>query len=205
MNGDIMAVSWSEFKESGCVKCGCEYCYTGSVSGGGCSPVTCGECGKGFVILADGLTKSRIGFGSSDDSPAFYPELQTHPRRGIPSHEYVRPDVRPDVGEYWSPRGVGYDLSGFVKSKDAGERIVKMVENVIGKAPNSWLDHRPLEPNWIQVKVQANDGFNLEKLRGLCSEDCIITEDRLRQALVTIEPLVKDIANEPHPDGGDQG
>jgi hypothetical protein len=79
-------------------------------------------------------------------------------------------------------KGTG-DLAGFVKCKDAGERIVKMVEKVIGRPPKTWLDYRPNEPNWIQVKVQSEDGFDLEKLCKLCS-DGIITEDKLREALI---------------------
>ena len=180
---NIIAVSWSEYKKHGCVKCGCEYCYSTGIQGGGCAPVRCGECGEEFVILADGLTESRIGFGTGNGN-FVYPKLQEHPRRGIPKHEYVRPDIRPEGGgEYWTPRGVGYDLAGFVKCKAAGERIVKMVEEVIGRPPKTWLDYRPSEPNWIQVKVQAEDGFDLEKLCKLCS-DGIITEDKLREALI---------------------
>lgn len=173
----IIAVSQSEFKTHGCVNCGCEYCYSTGIQGGGSTPIKCGECGKVFIILADGLSQSRIGF---DD---YFPERQPHPRQGIPKHEYVRPDIRPREGEYWLPRGVGYDLSGFVKCKDAGERIVKMVAKVIGKPPKTWLDYRPSEPNWIQVKVQSEDGFDLKKLNDLCCADGIVTEDRLRKAL----------------------
>lgn len=185
MNNDAIAVSWSDFQKFGCVHCGCDYCYNGPVSGGGSSPVTCGECENGFVILADGLSQSRIGFGILDGS-TLYPELQEHPRKGSLKHEYVRPDVSPEgEGEYWYPRGIGYDLSGFVKSKAAGERILKMVEKVIGKKPNTWLDYRPSEPKWIQLKVQANDGFDLGKLQGLCGEDGIITEDKLEQSLTS--------------------
>lgn len=33
---------------------------------------------------------------------------------------YVAPDSKPEVGEYWRSRGIGYDLSGFVVSKLAG-------------------------------------------------------------------------------------
>lgn len=69
-----------------------------------------------------------------------------------------------DHPEYWSPRGIGSEwnltclvtgkeeklmpnISGFVRSKAAGERIVKMFN---GRAR---LDFRTYEPNWIQVKV----------------------------------------------------
>lgn len=93
-------------------------------------------------------------------------------------------NIKPKDGvEYWQPRGVGYDLAGFVKCKSAGERVVKMVEKVIGKTPKTWLDYRPHEPNWIQVKIQSEDGFDLKKLNELC-KDGIITEDRLKKALI---------------------
>lgn len=69
-----------------------------------------------------------------------------------------------DHPEYWSPRGLGSEwnltclvtgkeerlmpnISGFVRSKAAGERVVKMFD---GRAR---LDWRESEPNWIQVKV----------------------------------------------------
>ena len=186
---NTIAVSSSDYKESGCVKCGCEYCYGQGISGGGTTPVVCGECETRFIILAEGLTKSRIGFGSGD-GPASYPELQAHPRKGTPNHPYIRPDVKPEGGgEYWAPRGVGYDLSGFVKGKEAGERIVKMVEKGIGRTPKTWLDYRPSEPKWVQVKVQAVDGINLETLCDLC-KDGIITEQRIITSL-TIEALTK--------------
>lgn len=178
---NIIAVSWSDFDKYGCVNCGCDYVYS-NISGGGSSPVTCGECKQGFVILADGLNKSNIGFGS-EDGTTFYPLLQEHPRKGITKHTYVKPDIKPeDGGEYWSPRGVGYDLSGFVKCKAAGERIVQMVEKVIGKTPKTWLDYRPTEPDWIQVKFQSEDGLDLQKLCELC-KDGIITEDKIKLAL----------------------
>lgn len=66
--------------------------------------------------------------------------------------------------EYFSCRGLGSEtnltclvtgeilplmsnISGFVASKEAGERVVKMFE---GRA---WLDYRPHEPGWVQVKI----------------------------------------------------
>ena len=69
-----------------------------------------------------------------------------------------------DHPEFWRARGVGSnggwkslvtgefvefgpDISGFVSSKEAGERIVDLLD---GRA---YLDFRPFEPNWIQVKL----------------------------------------------------
>lgn len=177
MNNETVCVNQSEYNEHGCIKCGCDYCFCGPIRMGNCAPVTCGECGENFIILADGLKECPMGIGEDK------PKLITHPRIGIPKHEYIRPDIKPHEGEYWGPRGVGYDLSGFVKSKQAGERIVAMVEEVIGKKPKSWLDYRKSEPTWIQVKIQKEDGFDLNMLTKLCYEDGIITKDRLIKSL----------------------
>ena len=179
---DVIAVSWSEFQRHGCVKCGCEYCYNGPVSGGGSNPVTCGECGEGFIVLADGLKESRIGFGGGKDTEAVYPKLQKHPRTE-PWHKYVRPDIRPEgEGEFFNSRGVGYDLAGFVKSKQAGERVVQMFKEVIGEDAKTWLDYRENEPTWIQVKVQSED-VDLEVLHSLVKEDGIITATKIKKAI----------------------
>lgn len=43
--------------------------------------------------------------------------------------------------------GLAANISGFVRSKEAGEKIVEMFK---GRAR---LDYREREPNWIQVKV----------------------------------------------------
>jgi hypothetical protein len=113
------------------------------ISGGGAAIWACGseECGKTCCVLAKGVTKSTIGFGD------FYPELQEHPRRGIPSHG--RPDKKPEnEGEFFHSRGIGLDnctcfvcgthdrdgkghtmlnnIAAFVQCKEAGERVVAM-------------------------------------------------------------------------------
>jgi hypothetical protein len=181
----LRAISFSEFKQHGCINCGCEYCYNHhGVSGGGCTPVKCGECGTEFAILADGLEKSSMGIGTDKEGEFYHPTREPHPRLGIPKHEYVKPDVRPETGgEFWSPRGIGYDLSGFVKSKQAGERIVKMFEDVLGRKPGTWLDYREFEPNWIQVKVQKED-VDLETLEKLTKDDGIITYHKIVLAYI---------------------
>lgn len=95
---------------------------------------------------------------------------------------YVAPDSRPEDGEYWNSRGVGYDLSGFVKSKLAGERLLRMVKLVLETdEPESWLDYREHEPNWIQFKFQKEE-FDLEKLDDLARKNNdILTLDILKQ------------------------
>ena len=97
---------------------------------------------------------------------------------------YVAPDERPEEGEYWQSRGVsdGLDVSGFVKSKKAGERLLRMVRLVLEKdETDSWLDYREREPNWIQFKFKPSE-FDLNKLDELATNnDNIITLDILKQ------------------------
>ncbi len=96
---------------------------------------------------------------------------------------YVAPDSRPEEGEYWESRGVSYyDVSGFVKSKLAGERLLRMVKYVLETdTPKSWLDYRDREPNWIQFKFKC-DEFDLELLDKLSKEaGGVITLDILKK------------------------
>ena len=181
----MIAISWNDYLKFGCVNCGCDSSYGGPVSGRGCGTGTCRECGTTFCLLADGVKKSSIGFGTDmkdkEGETIFeYPELQEHPRKGIPWHPWVQPDPRPEEGEYWKSRGIGYDLSGFVKSKAAGERLLEMVKKVLGNEnPKSWLDYREFEPTWIQFKFQKEE-FDLEKLDKLSEENNgVLTESIL--------------------------
>ena len=96
----------------------------------------------------------------------------------------IVPDVRPDgEGEYWTSRGAGVpDISGFVKSKQAGERINMMVDRVLGTYEHkSWLDYRETEPTWIQYKFHQEE-FDMEKLDTMTKENNgIITEAILKE------------------------
>lgn len=191
----LKAVSYADYKESGCINCGCEFCYGGNISGYGTTDVTCGECGTKFVVLADGLLKSSIGYGTNqnDDSgePIFeYPILGIHPRKGIQSHKFVRPDVRPEngIGDFCNPRGVGYDLACFVKSKEAGQRITDMINKVNEEYENKGfscrLDYREDEPLWIQVKINYPNELRGSILAQLIGENGdIITEEQVRNAM----------------------
>lgn len=98
---------------------------------------------------------------------------------------YVAPDSKPEVGEYWRSRGVGYDLSGFVVSKLAGERLARLVKDVLNTdKPLSHLDYREYEPDWIQFKFQKEE-FNLELLDKLArANDNIVNETILRQCMI---------------------
>lgn len=103
---------------------------------------------------------------------------------------YVAPDSRPEEGEYWTSRGIGGsdsnpDCSGFVKSKAAGERLLRMVKLVLETdEPKTWLDYRESEPNWIQFKFQGCE-FNLEKLEELVKNNTgVITLEILKECKI---------------------
>lgn len=181
-----IAISYTDFVKYGCPKCGCDSARGGNFMGNGTQEGTCRECGEVFVVLADGKTKSSIGYRTNktdENGKAIFdfPELQQHPRKGIPWHEWIPADPRPENGgEYWKPRPIGYDLSGFVKSKAAGERLLEMVKEVLETdEPASWLDYRDFEPEWIQFKFQKKE-FNVEKLRQMVLDnDGVITKEIL--------------------------
>jgi hypothetical protein len=96
----------------------------------------------------------------------------------------IVPDVRPDGdGEYWQSRGPGYpDIAGFVKSKQAGERINEMVSEVLmTNEHKSWLDYRETEPTWIQYKFHQ-DEFDMDMLDKLTKEnDGVITKEIIKK------------------------
>ena len=184
----VIAVSVAELREFGCPHCGYRSGYT-PVSGGGAAAWTCGseECGKTCCILGEGVTRSPISFGD------FHPELQEHPRRGIPSHG--RSDKKPDgEGESFHSRGVGLDttpgcfvcggdkrlrknIAAFIQCKEAGERIVAMFPQ------GARLDYRDFEPDRVQVKIGACDTHlpNLQKLHEL-TQNGVITSTHISEA-----------------------
>ena len=187
----MIAISSREKEMYGCPYCGCEIALTKGSYGCGTLPVVCIECEKDFVILADGLTKSNIGFGTgkvdaNGKTIYEYPELCAHPRKGIPSHKYVEKDVKPEYGDYCSPRGVGYDLACFVKTKIAGERITTMMEEYKDRGISCRLDYRPNEPKWIQVKFSAREEAREYFLDGKLRENNSIITKELVEEVVTM-------------------
>jgi len=199
----VIAVSETEIRQFGCPYCGYRSGHT-SISAFGSNVWICGsgECRKECCILAEGVTRSTIGFGS------FYPELQAHPRRGIPSHG--APDKKPDGGgEFFYSRGIGMEwelscfccgardyrhrsrdtskpgngllnnIAAFVECKAAGERVVAMFQK------GARLDYRDYEPDRVQVKIGACNTHlpNLQKLFELVKDDSIITNARISEAL----------------------
>lgn len=138
--------------------CGCDTwrkdsCFRGDQPAG-----TCRSCGLHYQIFADGIKKSSVGFETNrkdknGNTIMEYPVLSPHPRKGIQSWHWEAPDLKPEYGEYWSPRGIGYDLSGFVKSKQVGERLLKMVKEALGKPK---LRHGLIGENMSQSGFSLN-------------------------------------------------
>jgi len=189
-----IAVSGKELNKFGCPYCGYRSGYT-PVRGGGSAIWTCGDsnCGKSCVFLSDGVTKSSIGLSSGDGDEVIYPELQVHPRRGIPSHG--KPDKKPEGGgEFFWSRGIGTDhtpgcfvcggkfgmhknIAAFVQCKTAGERVVAMFKQ------GARIDYREHEPDRVQVKIGAcaTHITNLEYLNKLTAAG---NKDVLAQEMV---------------------
>jgi hypothetical protein len=94
-------------------------------------------------------------------------------------------DERPPVGEYWNSRGASsFDVSGFISSKPAGERLLRMVKYILETdEPKTRLDYREHEPNWIQFKFSAEE-FDVEKLDELArANGNVITEQIVRMCV----------------------
>jgi hypothetical protein len=195
---ELVAVSFLAIEKFGCPYCGYRS-FSTPMSGGGTAVCVCGECDLQFAGLADGLAKSAIGFGD------FYPVLRQHPRTGTPSHG--TPDTRPEGGgEFFSSRGIGMDrvpcfvcgdsknynnnISGFIRTKDAGERIGEYFSN------EQYLDYRENCPDRIQFKIGAckNHTAELRYLDALVS-DGVITEDKVKESMLItskIEMVIRD-------------
>lgn len=191
VNQRAIAVSADERSQFGCPFCGYRSGYV-PVSSGGTAAVVCGECEQSFAVLADGVKRSAIGFGSH----GYRPRLISHPRKGIPGHG--RPDKRPEGGgEFFASRGIGLDttpgcfvcggstalrnnIAAFVQGKDAGERIARMLQQGVR------VDFRTHEPDRVQVKIGACNQHrpNLERLHTLTHEhEGVITSEIIQTAI----------------------
>lgn len=94
-------------------------------------------------------------------------------------------DERPAVGEYWKSRGAStFDVSGFITSKAAGLRLLRMVRYILDTdEPKTWIDYREYEPNWIQFKFSAEE-FDVEKLDASSrANGGVITEQIIRDCV----------------------
>lgn len=106
-------------------------------------------------------------------------------------------DVRPEEGEYWQSRGVtdGLDVAGFVKSRPAGMRLLRLVRYLLeDDNPRSWLDYREFEPNYIQFKFDYRE-FDVKALDEKSRKNGgILTEQILKDCLRT--NIIKNNSNE---------
>jgi len=99
---------------------------------------------------------------------------------------YEPKDERPEGGgEYWKSRGAsGFDVSGFVASRAAGMRLLRMVRYVLDTdETKTYLDYREFEPNWIQFKFSAEE-FDVEKLDQMArANGDVLTETIVRMCV----------------------
>ena len=157
--------------------------------------------GMTTLLKPSSISKERIisnynsEYNAVDLDGSYFLIPVSHPRKGIPKHKFVRPDVRPEdgIGDYCTPRGIGYDLACFVKSKEAGQRITDMINRVNEefeqKGFSCRLDYRDFEPLWIQVKIKYPDKVRAFILESMIEEnDNVITEDIVREAN-SIDPV----------------
>lgn len=156
----MIAITVSDCKKWGCPHCGYRSGYS-NINACGYTSVICGECKNNYDVLNHDLTKSKICF--SDGKETVYPELQEHPRSGVPSHG--NSDKQAENGEFFSSRGIGIErglgcyvcgsenqstnMAAYVRCKESGQRIVLLLKQ------GAKLDWRKWEPDYVQVKVGA--------------------------------------------------
>jgi hypothetical protein len=193
-----IAISWSDYQQHGCPNCGCASSHGSGAQGGGTIPSQCLECGSQFVILSYGLKKSTIGFseGQSDDKKdiLYYPLLVKHPREAISKHEYVNQKK----GEHYSPKGLRSDLTSFVKSPEAKQRVIEMYQEIFREFEDKsklidlfgtsefseLLDYASEESIAIQVKTNGGNKRRMYVLTRLISQNhSIITKEIVYKAL----------------------
>jgi hypothetical protein len=172
-------------------KFGCPYCGyqsgTMPIQSAGWGAWSCGDCDRGCDVYAAGVDLHWISQGFNP-----VPKLpRRHPRHGTPSHG--RADTRPGEGEYFRPRGIGFDvtpgcfvcgknrpegyynhnIAAFVQCKAAGERVVAMFKH------GARLDYRENYPDRVQVKVGSCDEHlpNLEMLLKKTQKGSLIPGD----------------------------
>lgn len=115
------------------------------------------------------LLKNSVSYYIDTNNDNLYIDLGFYEHNVI---DYNPKDERPEYGEYWQSRGPSdFDCSGFIKSKQAGERIMRYVHAILEKdSCETWLDWRKSEPTWIQLKFSAKE-FDVQLLDKLTTEN----------------------------------
>jgi hypothetical protein len=95
---------------------------------------------------------------------------------------YVMDTLKIDV----SPRGVTeIDLSLLVESKEDGEILFEMIKYILNKEEiKSYLDYREDQPNWIQLKIYREDGFDLEKIYDFTNINKYLSYNKLKECVL---------------------
>jgi hypothetical protein len=109
--------------------------------------------------------------------------------------------MKTSQGEYFRPRGIGSnwipcfvcgiggegtllpDMASFVDGHDGGKRVETMIRQA---GYRCFLDFRPSEPEWVQVKLGACTAHFpcLERLADLIiANNCYINEEILKEAV----------------------
>ncbi len=81
-------------------------------------------------------------------------------------------------------KGLNHNIAAFLQSKNDGDVIQSWLKN-------QFLDYRPHEPKWIQMKIGACDEhlLNLQELNRVCHDD-YITQKRIEDSKELPEALV---------------
>lgn len=168
---------------------GCPYCsfdkYAVFQKGAGQRVCLCGACQKRYVVADDSSVRITFSFGET----GYYPELIKHPKSI--SSIYKEEESRPVYGEYFTPNGIVHDwikgcfvcntgkemlrptLVGYVKSKEAGQRVVYM--HYLGFKYN---EIRGGELHEVEIGVCDHHLRCLEALKILV-EDGVINRQRI--------------------------
>lgn len=186
----MIAIRISEYQKSGCPNCGCDFNVRDFACLSSQPGVTCKHCGLHYYLVSDDANQYDLSETNvrKDENGKYVMELPIiipHPRRGKNKWRWEAPDECPEYGEYANSRGVGYDLSFFIKSKKAGERILQMVKDVLqAEKPTSYLDYRESERTWIQFKFKKEE-FDLERLDSMVTDNKnVLTKEILEKCKV---------------------
>lgn len=186
----MIAVRYSEYEKYGCPNCGSDFSVQDSCCLSSQPGVKCKHCGFHYYVVSDDAFQSdlsRVGVRKDEDDKWVYekPIIIRHPRIGMNKWRWEAKDEKPENGEYARPRGVGYDLAMFIKSKKAGKRILDMVKEVLNNDnPESWLDYREHERTWIQFKFQKEE-FDLDKLNDMVKgNNDVLTMEILKECAI---------------------
>lgn len=199
MSKDKVTISVEEAEKHGCPYCNFRS-HRFHVSMSGASMVSCAECERPFTVLFNGLRFSPF----TDKQEVAPHPLKENLARGTK-------DEPPEEGEWFSSRGVGLDsigscvfcnqtvtgyqanISGFIKTKEAGERLLNWFENVDGlRAKGVFLDYRKDYPDRIQFKIGSckDHDESLQILDKWLSFSDIITKHFIKFASMKVVPNV---------------